>query len=154
MSRFTFNNRASAEEIVKNLATKGKTVVIDLTSAPLDTLSREPKFLGVYGEPVLQISQAQTIIDGVVTPLLPFSQDYGTWRSVTPQGADEELRVGLCEVHGVLLYRCDQCRVARCRASIRVAFSAFAVVVAWSPTMSDFMASISFFITMASARPA
>ncbi|MCZ6538982.1 MAG: hypothetical protein O6922_04050, partial [Chloroflexi bacterium] len=47
--------------------------------------------LGVYGEPVLQISQAKTIIDGVVSPLLPFTDEFGTWRSVTPQGADEVL---------------------------------------------------------------
>jgi uncharacterized membrane protein len=91
LSRFTFNSRGRAEEMVKELAAKGKTIVVDLTSAPLDTLSREPKFLGVYGEPVLQISQARTIIDGVVSPLLPFTQDFGTWRSVTPQGADEVL---------------------------------------------------------------
>ncbi|MEE8046116.1 MAG: 6-pyruvoyl-tetrahydropterin synthase-related protein, partial [Dehalococcoidia bacterium] len=91
LSRFTFNNRGTAEEMVVNLAEQGKTIVIDLTSAPLDTLSREPKFLGVYGEPVLQISQARTIIDGVVSPLLPFTEEFGTWRSVTPQGADEVL---------------------------------------------------------------
>ncbi|MCH8114804.1 MAG: hypothetical protein J4O01_04765 [Chloroflexi bacterium] len=91
LSRFTFNNRQSAEQQIENLAAQGKTIVVDLTSAPLDTLSREPKFLGVYGEPVLQIKQARTIIDGVVSPLLPFTDEFGTWRSVTPQGADEVL---------------------------------------------------------------
>ncbi len=91
LSRFTFDHRKQAEEIVESLAMQGKTIVVDLTSAPLDTLSREPKFLGVYGEPVLQITQARTIIDGVISPLLPFTEDYGTWRSVTPQGADEVL---------------------------------------------------------------
>ncbi|NQW20672.1 MAG: hypothetical protein HQ477_08115 [Chloroflexi bacterium] len=91
LSRFTFDNRGRAEKIVRDLAERGKRVVIDLTSAPLDTLSREPKFLDVYGEPVLQISQARTVIDGVVSPLLPFTDEFGTWRSVTPQGADEVL---------------------------------------------------------------
>jgi uncharacterized membrane protein len=91
LSRFTFSSRGKAEEIVKALAEQGKTIVIDLTSAPLDTLSREPKFLGVYGEPVLQITQARTIIDGVISPLLPFTDEFGTWRSVTPQGTDEVL---------------------------------------------------------------
>lgn len=91
LSRFTFNNRANAEKQVTDLAAQGKTIVVDLTSAPLDTLSREPKFLGVYGEPVLQIAQARTIIDGVISPLLPFTEEFGTWRSVTPQGADEVL---------------------------------------------------------------
>jgi len=91
LSRFTFSSRSKAEEIVKALAEQGKTIVIDLTSAPLDTLSREPKFLGVYGEPVLQITQARTIIDGVISPLLPFTDEFGTWRSVTPQGTDEVL---------------------------------------------------------------
>ena len=91
LSRFTFDHRGRAEEKIRNLAALGKTIVVDLTSAPLDTLSREPKFLGVYGEPVLQISQARTIIDGVISPLLPFTEEFGTWRSVTPQGADEVL---------------------------------------------------------------
>lgn len=91
LSRFTWSSRKKAEEIVVDLANRGKTIVVDLTSAPLDTLSREPKFLGVYGEPVLQISQARTIIDGVTSPLLPFTDEFGTWRSVTPQGADEVL---------------------------------------------------------------
>ncbi|MBN4074226.1 hypothetical protein JYT27_00195 [bacterium AH-315-D21] len=91
LSRFTFDTRRRAEDTIKQLAKQGKTIVVDLTSAPLDTLSREPRFLGVYGEPVLQINQARTIIDGVVTPLLPFTDEFGTWRSVTPQGANEVL---------------------------------------------------------------
>ena len=91
LSRFTFSNRGRAEEMIRELAFQGKTIVVDLTSAPLDTLSREPKFLDVYGEPVLQIRQARTIINGVVSPLLPFTDEFGTWRSVNPQGADEVL---------------------------------------------------------------
>jgi len=91
LSRFTWNNRGAAEDMAEELASRGKTVIVDLTSAPLDTLSREPKFIGVYGEPVLQIGQARLKIDGVVSPLLPFTDEFGTWRSVTPQGADETL---------------------------------------------------------------
>jgi len=89
LSRFEYNDRDVAEQMVTDLAAMGKTIVVDLTSAPLDALSGEPKFLGVYGEPVLQINQARTVINGVVSPLLPFSTEFGEWRSVTPQGADE-----------------------------------------------------------------
>ncbi len=64
-------------------------MVVDLTGAPLDALSREPKLLGVYGEELLQMSQARTIIEGVLSPLLPFTDEYGPWRAVTPQGTDE-----------------------------------------------------------------
>ncbi|MEX0925114.1 MAG: 6-pyruvoyl-tetrahydropterin synthase-related protein [Dehalococcoidia bacterium] len=91
LSRFVFDHRGRAEEVIRDFAASGKTVLVDLTSAPPDPLAREPKFLGVYGEPVLQMTQARTIVDGEMTPLLPFSDEFGPWRSVTPQGADEVL---------------------------------------------------------------
>jgi len=89
LSRFTYDVRKEAEDMVVDFASDGKRVIIDLTGAPLDPLSREPKFLGVYGEALLQITQARTVIDGVLSPLLPFTDEYGPWRAVTPQGVDE-----------------------------------------------------------------
>lgn len=89
LARFKYHSRKKAEEMVREFAAAGKKVLVDLTGAPLDTLSGEPKFLGVYGEPVLGVRQARPIVDGVVTPFLPFDLETGPWRSVTPQGADE-----------------------------------------------------------------
>jgi uncharacterized membrane protein len=89
LSRYTYETRGKAEEVIKEFAGKGKKVVVDLTAAPLDALSREPKLLGVYGEPVIDIGQARLLINGVRSPLLPFETEFGPWRGITPQGAQE-----------------------------------------------------------------
>jgi len=89
LSRFTYDARKKAEDVIVDFVSGGKRVIVDLTGAPLDALSREPKFLGIYGEELLQMSQARTVIGGVLSPLLPFTDEYGPWRAVTPQGTDE-----------------------------------------------------------------
>ena len=91
LSRFETADRGRAEARVRELAEEGKRIVVDMTAAPTNAFSRQPKFLGVYGEPVLQIGQAIVTRDGERTAWLPFSQEFGEWRSVTPQGADEDL---------------------------------------------------------------
>jgi uncharacterized membrane protein len=91
LSRFETKSRSDAERQVVSLAEQGKRVIIDLTGAPTSPFSRQPKFLGVYGEPILQIEQADLIEDGGVTRLLPFPTEFGDWSSVTPQGAEEDL---------------------------------------------------------------
>lgn len=91
LSRFETGSRSGAETLVKELAESGKRVVIDMTGAPTSPFSRQPKFLDVYGEPILQIEQADLIEDGVTTSLLPFPTEFGKWSSVTPQGAEEDL---------------------------------------------------------------
>ena len=91
LSRFAFNSRAEAEKMVIDFAASGKKVLIDITGAPLDALSSEPKFLDVYGEPIIGISRANLILNGAATPLLTFSDEFGPWRSATPQGVDQVL---------------------------------------------------------------
>jgi len=89
LSRFTYDARDEAEDLIVDFVSGGKRAIVDLTGAPLGALSREPKFLGVYGEALLEISQARTIIEEVLSPLLPFTDEYGPWRAVTLQGTDE-----------------------------------------------------------------
>ena len=89
LSRFTYDQRKAAEDVIVDFVSGGKRVILDLTGAPLDALSRQPKFLGIYGEALLEIGQARTIIEGVLSPLLPFTDEYGPWRGVTPQGTQE-----------------------------------------------------------------
>lgn len=91
LSRFETASRSAAEDRVKRLAEGGMRFIIDLTGAPTSPFSGQPKFLDVYGEPVLQLERATLTRDGERTQLLPFDTEGGEWRSVTPQGADEEL---------------------------------------------------------------
>jgi hypothetical protein len=91
LSRFSFGSRGRAEDMIKEFASTGKKVIVDITGAPLDPLSRTPKFLGVYGEPIIGISRANLLFSGAASPLVPFSDEFGPWRSATPQGADETL---------------------------------------------------------------
>ncbi len=91
LSRFSFGSRSRAEDMVKEFVSTGKKVLVDITGAPLDPLSREPKFLGVYGEPIIGISRANLLLNGAASPLVPFSDEFGEWRSATPQGADQTL---------------------------------------------------------------
>lgn len=91
LSRFETANRSRVEERVKDLAEGGMRFIIDMTGAPASPLSRQAKFLGVHGEPVLLIERATLIENGERAQLLPFFVDDGPWRSVTPQGADEDL---------------------------------------------------------------
>ncbi len=91
LSRFTTASRGDAEARVRHLASSGMKFFVDMTGAPTSPLSRQPKFLEVHGEPVLQIEQATLIENDVRTPLGAFDVDDGKWNSVTPQGADETL---------------------------------------------------------------
>lgn len=91
LSRFTSGSRGDTESRVKRLAEGGMRFLVDLTGAPVSPLSRQPKFLDVYGEPVLQIEQAILIEGDERTRLLPFDTEAGAWSSVTPQGAQEAL---------------------------------------------------------------
>jgi hypothetical protein len=92
LSRFETSSRSRAETLVKELAEGGARIIVDMTGAPTSPFSRQPKFLDVYGEPVLQLDQATLIYgDGDRQPLLPFPTEFGEWRGTAPQGADEEL---------------------------------------------------------------
>lgn len=91
LSRFTTSNRSEAESRVQMLAQGGMRFLVDMTGAPASPLSRQPKFLEVHGEPVLNIEQATLVENGQRTELEPFDTSSGEWRSVTPQGAEQEV---------------------------------------------------------------
>jgi hypothetical protein len=92
LSGFQWRSRKDAEQMVKDfLDAGGQRVVVDLTGTPEDVLSRRPKFLGVYGEPVLNISQATLKIDGQTQQLMPFDAETQPWHTYTPQGVDKTL---------------------------------------------------------------
>lgn len=91
LSRFEAGDRSRTEERIKALAERGLRFIVDMSGAPVSPLTRQPKFLGIHGEPVLQIERATLIDDGERTQLAPFFAEDGPWRSVTPQGADEDV---------------------------------------------------------------
>ncbi|MGE5392044.1 MAG: 6-pyruvoyl-tetrahydropterin synthase-related protein [Deltaproteobacteria bacterium] len=84
-----FSLRDKAEKLIVDYATLGGKVVIDLTGFPNDVAARQPKFLGVYGEPItlgnsLQIYSGQDVIS-----LEPFAND--GWKCVAPQPLDSTM---------------------------------------------------------------
>jgi uncharacterized membrane protein len=91
LSRFKWHDKTKAEALVTAYAKRGGRPVIDLTGTPDDVLAKEPRFLGVYGEPVNVLYQATLQRDGRTEPLLPFRADYLPWNSFTPQGLDVEI---------------------------------------------------------------
>jgi uncharacterized membrane protein len=96
LSRFEVDSRRRAEKLIVDFASRGRRVVVDLTAAPLDPLAREPRFLGVYGEPAIGIKRAVIDYEGASRSLQPFPERIGDvaipeWRGVAVQGADEEL---------------------------------------------------------------
>lgn len=92
LSGFKWRSKKDAEQMVQDfLDAGGKRVVVDLTGVPNDVLSRRPKFLDVYGEPVPNIAQADLTIDGQTQQLLPFDAETRPWHTYTPQGLDRTL---------------------------------------------------------------
>ncbi len=104
LAGFDWRSRARAEEMVKELAARGKRVIIDLTGTPLDSLSRTPRFLDVYGEPVLLSSPPLLLLDDGPERLQPFDPAYDPWLAFVPQGLDSrELGFQVQSVRGTVI---------------------------------------------------
>lgn len=89
LSGANWYNQAKAEKMILDYAHHGGRVVVDFTGFPLDVLARQPKFLGVYGEPV-NIERQMTLISSDKTiELQPFARDFTSWRAYIPQGLDK-----------------------------------------------------------------
>ena len=83
---------AQAEERVRSfLEQGGERVVVDLTGVPNQILSRQPKFLNVYGEQVLAVEQVNLVDAAKIDSLEPFAPDGKPWVPNDPQGVDEVL---------------------------------------------------------------
>ena len=53
LTGFDWKDKEKAEEMVRELASRGHRILIDLTGSPVEVFSRIPEFLDVYGERVL-----------------------------------------------------------------------------------------------------
>jgi uncharacterized membrane protein len=90
LAGFDWNNKGAAENMVRQLASGGQRVIIDLTGTPLDVLARIPRFLDVYGERILLDEPPRLRVNGEMKRLRPFDQEYQTWQAYVPQGLDEK----------------------------------------------------------------
>ncbi|MBI2939507.1 MAG: hypothetical protein HYY04_03645 [Chloroflexi bacterium] len=88
LSRFDWRRRADAEQLIADYVALGGTVVVDLTGAPDDVLARQPKFLGVYAEPLTLYASPTLRRGDERLTLHPFAQGYRPWNTHTPQGLD------------------------------------------------------------------
>lgn len=52
LTGFKYHDKKQAEEFIKNLASKGKRIVIDLTDNVSDDLTKQTEFLNVFAQPV------------------------------------------------------------------------------------------------------
>ena len=90
LSGFQWRDRRRAEELVGRLAEAGVRVVVDLTNSLPESLSREPYFLGVWGELVILDRQpVEAAGEWGSYRFRPFSAAYSFWQAQTPQGLDQ-----------------------------------------------------------------
>jgi uncharacterized membrane protein len=91
LSGATYDDRETAEDIVKQLANEGVEVVIDMAHMPVDNLSRQQVFLNAIGMnisfsnqyPVLSYKGESVIADS-------FPEEYETWNTVYIAGRINE----------------------------------------------------------------
>ncbi|MGC8826709.1 MAG: 6-pyruvoyl-tetrahydropterin synthase-related protein [Anaerolineae bacterium] len=89
LSGFQWRDRRRAEELVQRLAEAGVRVVVGLTNSLPESLSREPYFLGVWGELVILDHQpVEAAGEWGSYRFRPFSAAYSLWQAQTPQGLD------------------------------------------------------------------
>ena len=93
LSGFTWRDRSAAEALVVQAAAAGVRVVVDLTGTTEDPLARAPRFLGVWGEPVVLDAQP-VLVQGAGQPqvLQAFGRITGLWHALAPQGMETTTR--------------------------------------------------------------
>ncbi|MEW6276117.1 MAG: 6-pyruvoyl-tetrahydropterin synthase-related protein [Bacillota bacterium] len=89
LSGASCHSRERAERLVVDYAKGGGRVVVDLTGFPPDVWSRQPKFLGVYGEEITLAGEIKTRSDGRSPQFAPFAGEFQAWKCYAPHGLDE-----------------------------------------------------------------
>nr|WP_054692136.1 6-pyruvoyl-tetrahydropterin synthase-related protein [Syntrophomonas palmitatica] len=82
----SWNAQAQAEKLIVQYAQSGGKVLVDLTGFEPDVLARQPKFLGIYGEPISAKDNLEIYSENEKIILEPF--DGNDWRCIAPQGLD------------------------------------------------------------------
>lgn len=84
----SWHSKTRAESLMMDYVKSGGKLIVDFTGFPLDVLSRQPKFLGIYAEPISM--RGGTIIKTAEKSYntYPFSSEHENWRAYIPQGLD------------------------------------------------------------------
>jgi hypothetical protein len=91
-SGFTWNNRETAETLVRQAAERGVHVVVDLTGIPEDPYARITRFLDVWGESVILGKEPVRIwSDRESQQLQPFGDEKTLWYTNMLQGYQQEV---------------------------------------------------------------
>lgn len=83
--------QSEAERRILDYTHSGGRLIVDFTGFPLNVLARQPKFLGIYAEPVDIRHQLTVESDRGPIRFKPFSLDYPSWRTYAPQSLDKTL---------------------------------------------------------------
>ncbi len=83
-----WNQQQQAEKLILQYVKSGGKVIVDMTGFPVDIMSRQPKFLGVYTEPVKLRGGITIQSANGDTYLGSFSQENAPWSSLIPQPLD------------------------------------------------------------------
>jgi uncharacterized membrane protein len=104
LSGFDWEDRSRAEAMVRELAARGRRVIVDLTGTPIEVLSRIPRFLDVYGERIIAPDQPLLNGSGASRRLAPFDSQHQPWQAFVPQGLDSrEITFEVSGVQGTAL---------------------------------------------------
>ena len=92
LSGFQWRNRLKAEEMVRQAASSGVRVFVDLTGIPEDPLSHIPRFLDVWGEPlILSVEPLDVIGWKEALRLGAFGSESEPWHTFIPQNLQSEV---------------------------------------------------------------
>ncbi len=83
-----WNQQQQAEKLILQYVESGGKVIIDMTGFPIDIMSRQPKFLGVYSESVKLTGGITIQSANGETYLGSFSHENSPWSSLIPQPLD------------------------------------------------------------------
>ena len=104
LTGFEWSDKGVAERMVRELVARGKHVIVDFTGTPVETLSRIPRFLDVYGERILIGKRITLDSSGSSRTLAPFDDDLFPWQAFVPQGLDgKEITFDYSGISGVAL---------------------------------------------------
>jgi len=88
LSGFSWNNQSAAESLLRQAASAGVQVIVDLTGTPPDPLAQIPHFLDVWGEPIFLDAAPLTLSSGETLPGPGSSGQL--WHAIVPQGLPVE----------------------------------------------------------------
>ncbi|GAB1477378.1 6-pyruvoyl-tetrahydropterin synthase-related protein [Bacillota bacterium] len=102
LSGFEYEDKKSAEDLLKDVADAGVKIIIDMNRIPSDPVTNRMSFLDVYAQPVSFSDAFPTMIyKGAVYEPIPFSEGFSQWNTVYLENIDAA--TGYSWIEGKLL---------------------------------------------------